>query len=69
MKGNGNINDIENWKNVLSYKFKMTEADVMNLLTKNRYIIDDVRHQRYVFSYIQSVVRHCKNAELVIVLQ
>ena len=68
-RNNNNINDIENWKNALLYRFKMTEADAMTLLTENKYTIDDVRRQRQISNYIQSVVRHCKDAELVIVLQ
>ena len=47
----------------------MTETDVMTLLAENKYTINDVRRQRQVFNYIQDVVRHCKDAELTIVLQ
>ena len=45
----------------------MIEIDVMTLLTKNKYTIDDVRHQRQIFNYIQNVIRHCKNVKLTIV--
>ena len=34
----------------------------MNLFTKNRYTVENVRRQRQVFSYIQTVVRHSNNA-------
>ena len=47
----------------------MIEIDVITLLTENKYIIDDVRRQRQIFNYIQNVVRYCKNADLIIVLQ
>lgn len=61
--------DIYRWKEKLSQRFKMNEADAMILLNQNKYTVENVRHQRQISSYVQSVVRHCNDADLVTVRQ
>ena len=59
--------DINRWKKKLIDRFKMNEADVLILLKENKYIVENVRRQRQTFFYVQSVVRHCKNVDFMIV--
>ena len=53
---------LENWEECLTKRFKMSESKVMELLAEDKYTIEDVRKQRTVTSYVQSVIRHAKDA-------
>ena len=54
---------LQNWEKSLIRRFKMSESKIMNLLVENKYTIEDVRNKRTVISYVQSVIRHAKNAD------
>ena len=47
----------------------MQEAEAMNLLIEDQYTVEDVRNQRQISSFVQSVVRHSNDAGLSTVLQ
>ena len=55
--------ELKNWEKCLIKRFKMSESKIMKLLAENKYIIENVRKQRTITSYVQSVIRHAKNAD------
>ena len=59
--------NINRWKKKLTDRFRMHETKVLILLIENKYIVENVRNQRSIFFYVQSVVRHCKNVNFMIV--
>lgn len=60
---------LELWKQMLTARFKMNEAEAMTLLANDKFTIEDVRQQRSVSSYVQSVVRHAKDAGFTTITQ
>ena len=50
-------------------RFKMKEAEALALLIEEKYIVENVRRQRQITTYIQNVIRRCKDAEIDIVFQ
>ena len=42
----------------------MNELKIINLLVKNKYIIEHIRQKRFITFYVQTIIRHCKNAKL-----
>ena len=53
---------LRHWEEALAARFKIIESDALALLAEDRYTVEDVRRHRQVSSYVQSVVRHCKDA-------
>ena len=55
--------ELKNWKKCFIKRFKMNESKIMKLLVENKYIIENVRKQRTIISYVQNVIRHAKNVD------
>ena len=64
-----NGQNLRHWENALTERFKINEVEALMLLHEDKYIVEDVRRQREVFSYVQSVVRHNKEAGIMSVSQ
>ena len=47
----------------------MNEIETMIFLINDKFIIENVRQQRFVNSYVQNVVRHTKNANFTTIIQ
>ena len=47
----------------------MKKAETLALLIKKKYTVKNVRRQRQITTYVQNVIRRCKNAEIDIVFQ
>ena len=49
-------------------RFKMNEIETTILLINDKFIIENVRQQRFVNSYVQNVVRYAKNANFITII-
>ena len=47
----------------------MKKIEALILLIEKKYIVKNVRRQRQIITYVQNVIRRCKNAEIDIVFQ
>ena len=47
----------------------MNEIEIMILLINDKFIIENVRQQRLMISYIQNVICHAKNAKFTTIIQ
>ena len=54
--------NLRHWEKDLTARFKMNATEAMSLLAEDRYTVDDVRRERQVSSYVQTVIRHCNDA-------
>ena len=50
-------------------RFKMNEIKTMIFLVNDKFIIENIRQQRFVNSYVQNVVRYAKNANFTTITQ
>ena len=60
---------LHNWEKDLAARFKMREAEALALLTEEKYTVEDVRRQRQITTYVQNVIRRCKDAGIDTVFQ
>jgi hypothetical protein len=56
--------DVDHWCNALLKKFKKFVAFVLNYLIIERYILNDVRVNRDIFSFVFQIMRHVKIANI-----
>ena len=47
----------------------MREAEALALLTEKKYTVKNVRRQRQITTYVQNVIRRCKDAGIDTVFQ
>ena len=47
----------------------MKIIEAMILLIQNKYIVENVRNHRQISAYVQNVIRHCNDVDLIIVSQ
>lgn len=57
----GHNNNITNWMNALTARFRQSEQATLNALLTQRYTVKDV-HEHSPASYVQAIVRHERNA-------
>ena len=42
----------------------MKKAEALTLLIEKKYIVENVRRQRQITTYVQNVIRRCKDVEI-----
>ncbi len=57
--------ETDHWCNALLKKFKKFVVSILNYLTTKRYILDDVRVNKNIFSFVFQIMRHVKTANIV----
>ena len=58
---------LNKWNKKITTRFKIDESEILNLLTKNKYTIENVRSKRLVDVYVQQVIRHARNVEFIMI--
>lgn len=56
--------NVDTWQAALTARFKMHESEAMEMLLTDQYTVDDVRNQRSPSEYVQTIVRHGRDAGL-----
>ena len=58
---------LNKWNKKITTRFKIDESEILNLLTKNKYTVENVRSKRFVDVYVQQVIRHARSAGFIMI--
>ena len=58
---------LNKWDKKITIRFKIDESEILNLLIKNKYTIENVRSKRFVDVYVQQMIHHARNVEFIMI--